>query len=288
MTGLEFDKGTFGPVAVLRSVWTDEIAAAMRSRQCVELELNYAKGWKGEDLSFLSNLHWLQGLKITHWTIESVERIHQLPQLRELEVFTYCNTPLRFDSFPQLENCSLEWRSKAESVFDCLTLKKLFINLFKGKDLNSFKRLKSLESLALLGAPLETLKGIEPLTRLRSLRLGDLRKLFSLSGIEALHELEELEVHTCRRVNSIEPIAALPKLQKLFIPNNGEIGSLKPIDSIKNLRAVVFYESTNFLDGDLSPLLRQKHLTDVAFQNRRHYSHKSKEIQDLISKSNSP
>jgi hypothetical protein len=47
-----------------------------------------------------------------------------------------------------------------------------------------------------------------------------------------------------------------------------------PLQTSRNL----FYESTNIVDGDLSPLTRQKNLSSVSFQDRRHYSHKRLEF----------
>jgi hypothetical protein len=38
------------------------------------------------------------------------------------------------------------------------------------------------------------------------------------------------------------------------------------------------YERAGILDGDLSPLLRGKHLARVSFQDRWHYSHRREEF----------
>jgi len=96
------------------------------------------------------------------------------------------------------------------------------------------------------------------LTKLRSLRLALLRRLASLAGVEGLANLEELDIHSCRAIRSIEEIGSLSRLKKLFLNNDGEIESLKPIDNLDGLETIGFYESTNILDGDLSPLLRQR------------------------------
>ncbi len=278
MTGVEFEDGQYGLRAVLKSAWSDQLAREIQTRQCSELEINHAKGWSGDDLSFLISCPWLKALKIIDFKIKSVEPIHSLHELRALEVITYCRTELRFSAFPQLEDCALEWRPKAESLFGCLTLKSLFVNRYRGKNLASFSRLENLESLAMLNAPFESLDGIASLRKLRFLRLANLKKLRSLAGIEALTKLEEIDIHTCRQIGSINEISALPNLRKLHLNNDGDIASLKPLDAIGRLESVVFYESTNIMDGDLSPLMRQKNLSCVSFQNRRHYSHKREEF----------
>jgi Leucine-rich repeat (LRR) protein len=129
-----------------------------------------------------------------------------------------------------------------------------------------------------LNAPVKGLQGLSDLKELRSLRLANLKRLTSLTGIEGLANLEELEIHTCRAVGSIEEVSSLLRLQKLFLNNDGDIESLSPLKKLHLLEAMTFSESTNILDGDLTPLLRQKHLARISFQNRRHYSHKREEF----------
>lgn len=284
MEKVEFEHGKYGIRAVIKSAWSEAIAKQIVSKQCAELEINHAKGWTGDNLDFLSCCPWLKALKIIDFKIRSVEPIHVLHDLRTLEVMTYCQTELRFQAFPYLEDCALEWRQKAESLFSCAGLKSLFVNSYSGRSLASFSNLKNLESLAVLNAPLESLDGIESLRKLHFLRLANLKKLRSLSGIECLTKLEELEVHTCRKITSIKEVASLINLRKLHLNNNGDIASLKPINAIDHLESVIFYESTNIVDGDLSPLVLQANLSHVSFKNRRHYSHKREEFGAIYSK----
>jgi len=142
----------------------------------------------------------------------------------------------------------------------------------------AFSRLTNLESLAILNAPIETAEGIASLQKLRILRLANLKKLRSLDGLQVLSMLEELEVHTCPRIASITEVGSLANLRKLHLNNDGKIDSLKPLNAIDRLESVLFYESTNIVDGDLSPLMRQESLARVSFQNRRHYSHKREDF----------
>ena len=142
-------------------------------------------------------------------------------------------------------------------------------------------RLVNLESLQILNAPVKDLHGLRLLAKLRSLRLAGLTRLASLSGIDGLASLEELEVHTCRKIRSIDEIGWLSRLKKLHLNNDGAIDSLKPLAGLAQLESVLFYESTDIVDGDLSPLLQLKKLKRVSFQNRRHYSHRREDFGDL-------
>lgn len=217
-----------------------------------------------------------QGI-LTH--IEDVSAIHLLHKLKSLHISTYCSTEIRFSEFPALEDCSLEWgRRRTDSLFDSKTLKKLFVNRYGGKDTGSFSKLINLESLAILNSPVANLRGLSRLSKLRSLRLALLKRLTSLVGISDLSQLEELNIDTCRGLRSIEEIGHLTHLRKFFLDNCGQIESLKPLNNLGHLEWVGFVESTDIADGDLSPLVRQKELERISFQNRRHYSHRREDF----------
>lgn len=276
---MRLEDGEYGRRAVVTSAWGPEFSSYVLGNNVAELELNCAKGWRGKDLSFLKELPQLQAFKIIDWGISSVQPIHFLHELRKLEVMTYCKTAIQFSEFPYLEDCGLQWRSKSESIFSRTTLKKLFINRYKKKNIDAFSTLVNLESLGILNAPVENLLGLRPLKRLRYLRLGNLRRLMSLAGIEALMALEELNIDTCRAVGSIDEVGSLPRLRKLHLSNDGEIESLKPLERLTSLEWATFVESTNIRDGDISPLMRHKEtLSRVSFQNRRHYSHRREDF----------
>jgi hypothetical protein len=276
--GVKLEDGEFGRRAVITAAWSTEMAYYLLANGVVELELNDGKGWRGDDLLFLDKLSQLESIKIIDLAISSVDPIHSLHRLRALEVITYCQSEIRFSAFPRLEQCALEWRAKAVSLFDCRTLRKLFINRYTGTDITRFTTLVNLESLAILNAPVDNLHDLSALMKLRSLRLANLKHLTSLAGIEGLANLEELEINTCRGISSVEEVGFLSRLRKLHLNNDGDIESLRPLEKLSNLESVLFYESTNIMDGDLSPLQHQTNLSCVSFQNRRHYSHRREEF----------
>jgi Leucine-rich repeat (LRR) protein len=281
--GIQLEEGAYGRRAVVASAWSAGMVGYLLDNGIVELELNDGKGWRGNDLSFLAELPQLRSLKIIDLRISSVDPIHFLSELRSLQVMTYCQTEIRFSAFPHLMECALEWRPKATSLFGCTALRKLFVDRYGGKDVTQFATLVNLESLAILNAPVETLHGLSALKGLRSLRLANLKRLASLAGIGGLTNLEELEIHTCPAIGSIKEVSSLSRLKKLHLNNDGRIESLKPLANLNSLESVLFYESTNIIDGDLSPLLRQRNLSRVSFQNRRHYSHRREEFGDAYS-----
>jgi len=279
---LRLESGTYGPRAVILGPWSSDLTRSLIAHRVAELELNYAKGWRGNDLSFLSALSFLKAFTITDLLIEDISPVHSLRDLKMLGVTTYCHTAIDFGVFRHLEDCGLEWRKGCESLFTRSTLRELFVNRYNGKDATPFGKLTGLESLAILSAPFASLEGLAPLKGLRRLRLGLLQRLKSLSGIEELHELTDLEIDTCRKIESVAALRDLRNLRTLFLTNDGTIESLSPLAGLTKLEKLIFPESTNVLDGDLVPLLRLESLKEVAFQNRRHYSHRREDLAMLL------
>ena len=170
----------------------------------------------------------------------------------------------------------MEWRPKCDSLFSCRTLRRLFLNRYKKKNVEAFSNLVHLEWLGILTAPVDNLRGLSK--RLKYLRLANLRCLASLAGVEGLEALEELNINTCRHVRSIDEVGSLSRMRKMHLSNCGDVESLKPLEKLEGLEWVTFVESTNIRDGDISPLLRQKNLSRVSFKNRRHYSHRREDF----------
>ena len=238
-----------------------------------ELVLNYARGWKGITLEFLTRIPWLKAFTILDWNINDVSPIHALTRLRMLEVSTYCKTEIRFHTFPLLEDCRLRWREGAESLFDQATIRRLFVADYNRPSSNSFGNLKRLESLSIAGGSLSTLEGLRRLTQLLSLGLYELKQLQTLSGIEGLVNLETLEITGCQAVQRIDEVRFLTQLRRFQFTDNGKVESIKPLLPLKKLTEVYLYGSTHVADGDMSPLMTLPLLEKATYKNRPNYSH---------------
>ena len=272
-------KGEYGLRLSLMSSWSDKIERVIKTKGVVELELNRAKGWNGNDLSFLENMRELQVLEIIDWKNMDLSPVHCLSGLRRLAVDTYCNNEINFLCFPELKSASLEWRPKAKSIFQCLTLEYIFINNCPGEDLEQFSNHINLHTLRLKSPKIKRIGNISTLAGLTHLELCNARKLESLVGVEVLRTLECLDVESSRKIQDIDSVKSLMQLKKLLICDCGEIKSLAPLLNLKNLKEFIFYESTNILDGDLSPLKTLPNLINVSFQERPHYNYQRKDIQ---------
>jgi hypothetical protein len=273
-----FENGEYGLRAEIRSQWNEGLLRELLDANISELELNLGKGWRGRDIGFVKELSSLRAFTIHDFTINSVEPIHALNALEKLEVHTYCETPIRFECFPKLSSCGIEWRKGSQSLFNVVKLQELFVNRYDGSKSEVFSSLVNLEKLTILNAIFPGIQGFQTLVKLRSLRLGNLIHLSSLSGIQDLIRLEELIIDLCVRIMEIPEISHLYNLRRLMLANLGAIKSLSPINFIENLEEVLFSGTTNILDGNLAPLKNLRNLKKTSFQNRRHYSHRREEF----------
>lgn len=272
------EHGTYGPRVTLTGPWTPAITDYMQRNNVLELYLNHALGWSGTSLSFLSTLPDLVAFGILDFTIKDVAPIHYLTALRSLEVSTYCSTVIDFHQFSELESCIFYWRAGSESLFERATMRRLFLNRYSGVSSQPIADLAALEELSIANSAIVEARHLAVLSRLRFLGLYNLKRLSSLLGLQELVKLEALEVNGCKAIKRIDELSPLVHLRRLQLNDDGPIASLAPLRSAVSLEDVLFYESTNIVDGDLTPLTSLPRLRHISFQNRRHYSHTREDL----------
>jgi len=275
---IEFENGLLGTKAIIKGLWQDSYLKLLKDKNTQELELNDGKGWRGANVDFLRLLPNLKSLIIIDFTIKSIESIHTLSGLINLDISTYSKEPINFRAFPNLVECSFEWIKGSDSLFELSNIQKLFINNYNKKNSDVFSKLINLKELSILNSPIEDIQGLSLIKGLKVLRLGNLKKLASLQGIQNLQELEELEIQRCKGISTIYEVFKLNKLKRLLFIDLGNIESIKGIETLTKLNDFLFYESTNIVDGDLLPLTKLKKLIKISFQNRKHYSHKREDF----------
>lgn len=281
MTEFDFEEGKFGTKATIKAEWQGSMLDLLREGNVREIELNIGKGWKGKNIEFLGDLPQLRSLIIIDQTLERIEPIHLLTELVALHLTTYSVSPVDFTAFPNLKSCWFEWIKGSDSLFDSSGLIKLGLNNYKGRSSTPFSRLSNLRELSLLNSSVEDLEGVFRLSYLRMLRIARLRKVSSLRGIANLENLKVLEIDQCKEIRSITDSFSLGNLKALFLLNTGDIETLRGVEKLTKLEQLVFDESTNILDGDLSPIFELPALKNISFRNRGHYSHRREDFGEL-------
>lgn len=264
--------------AILNGLWDERFSQQLKNNNILSLELNQAKGWNGDNIEFLREINNLKCLVIIDYSLKNLSALESLTNLERLTLLTYAETPIDFNKLPNLIECEFEWIHGSGSIFFCAGLQKLMLNCYSGSDFTEIANLYNLQSLQVFNSRIKSLKGIEKLRNLKSLTLRNLKQLTSISTLCELKGLKELELYSCKKIENYSCIFELHHLTKLNLLDQGPIRSLSGIENLIELEQLVFFESTNILDGDLSALLNLKKLVNVAFQNRKHYNLKRENL----------
>jgi hypothetical protein len=278
MNTVEFGEGKYGTCAILKSEWQESYRDTLLKKDIAELVLNDGKGWKGENIDFLEFFPKLKSLTIIDLKIKAVDSIKHLHNLVSLNLSTYSKRPIDFTSFPKLKDCAFEWIKGSDSFFECKNLESLSINRYNQKNTDNFAKLVNLKQLTILNSPIEDLRFLSSLQKLEYLRLANLKNIISVEGLDSLDKIKDLEINHCKKIQSVSGVFNLKNLTKLALIDTGYIDSIKGIEKLTKLESFVFYESTNVLDGDLSPLFKLKKLSNISFQNRKHYTNMREEF----------
>src|SRR5262245_11811194 len=87
-------QGSFGQKISLHRAWTNEVERAILSGPIVEVELNYAKGWSDDSISFLPRIKHIKALTLIHPMLERDDPLLELQSLEWLNLGTSCTNML--------------------------------------------------------------------------------------------------------------------------------------------------------------------------------------------------
>ena len=251
----------------------------MLDNRISQIELNYTFGFTQESTDFLEQYSFVEGIAVIPAPNININGLHFLSNLRKLRISNGVKQGIHFKLFPLLQSCSIDWNVRHKDLQSCTSLQELSIFRYKAEDITDLINLVNLEGLKVGNSSIKSLEGIESFQKLKSLSFSYNSKLSSLKGIEALSAtLKELDIEACKAISSIDEIAGLVNLERLGLNNCGEIASIKPIENLKKLNRLDFWESTNIIDGDVTPCIGIK---QVAFQNRKHYNYTNEEIDKI-------
>lgn len=260
--------------AILTGNWNrpPQRLPSLRDREVV---INYAHGWQGGNLDFLSHSAFLEveRLQILAPSLTDLRGIYHLVGLKKLTTEDASRELLDIDHFPELEELNLVGWSLARlgKVLESSRIKKFAVSGYPGRDLEPFKTMLGLISLTLQNTRIESLAGSKALVNL--LKLGVLRapKLRSLEGLEGA-KLANLWIERARGLTSLKGIHGAPNLRVLVLNDCNSVASLLPLQSLDNLVAVHLGWETDVKDGNLAVLKSLPRLKHASFIDRRHYS----------------
>lgn len=255
--------------------WVESIREYISRNDIKALYLNYARGFVGSDLSFLANLSKIEELGIVAGEVENLSAIESMEALTHLSISAHTRESIELSKLGSLENLFLHWWKGANSVFECTTVKNLYLDEVKLKDLSALGNLSKIHTLTIGNSPVKNLSFLPGLDHLTKLALLNCRKVADFSPISSLRRLDWLEIRGTKELTSLEFVRCLTKLEVLLIESNSEIASLEPLIDCQDLKAFSFRGTKmNVSDGDLGVLTTLPKLSMLGFQDRKRYSHR--------------
>jgi Leucine-rich repeat (LRR) protein len=270
-------------VLTLLGEWSDDLLSEIPVLSISGIEVNSAKGFRGNNVDFLRHMAHVRDLTIIDQTLPDIRGVQYLPNLQSLNLSTYSRTPIDFGGFSHLEQCFVEWIPGAESIFKCNSLRDLYLSRLPDTDFERVGALTQLQRFRVTNSRrLNSLAGAERLHKLTSLGLFLLPSLTDLGPIGQLTELLELEIRSCKRITDLGPVRNLIHLRRLQLTDGGRVRSLAPLTQLQQLEEFHFDGTTVIQDGRLDVLAELPRLRAVSFQNRRHYSHSRSAFSELL------
>ncbi|MEK4425953.1 hypothetical protein [Solibacillus sp. FSL K6-1523] len=247
---------------------------SMNSRADLKCHLDFSSF---NNKTFIKRLRIGDSFKLLGY--QNIEALSTLTNLTEITLAQPINLDLNY--FEKLQEVVI----KKDSYFNLdklVNLKSLYAIRYINLDCKEFCSLKSLEYLRLDNSTkLISLTGIEDLDSLKECMFQYLNNLEDAHALSKLKGLERLYIEKCKKFTDLSFLKGNSTIKDLLI---SDVDSLEFVKSMKNLQKINFW---NCKDGDLSPLLECPSLREVSFHpEKRHYSHKRDEINNLLRERN--
>jgi hypothetical protein len=256
-----------------------ECISYCNEKQITQLHISPYHGYYLDDLDFLRECKHVQFVHMQRG-FSDYSGLYEMPCLASLSVVFPHNIDVSV--LPALKDLSTDWNPKIDAaLFRVKSLERLWLRGYKpqDKDLSRMKELKKLTDLSVVLSTIQTLHGIQALTKLKKLCLSHCRKLEDIDKISSLAKnLEELEICSCKKIKDLTVIRVLKALRKAILGDGGDIPTLKFVEQMPYLEFLSFV-GVNVLDGDMTPCMKLKY---AGFSKKKHYSHTPEEIREII------
>lgn len=236
--------------------------------------------YMSQDINLLKECNFVESVNINSSEIIDFTGLYYLKNLKNLMINdAKGKVDLSFNT--SIEELAMEMNKNISGLELLENIKTLRLWKYrpKSKDLTGLSMLKSLKELGITQSPIVSLKGIGELNKLENLELNYLSKLEYIDEIENnKNTLKTIWFESCRKIKNHDYVSCLTNLEKLSFCECGEINNLNFIKKLANLKYFVF-SGTNVIDGNISPCIGLEY---VVFTNKKHFSHKLKDLNDKI------
>lgn len=183
-------------------------------------------------------------------------------------------------------NVRIDWKTDKLSDYDlseCIYLE-IWHHTSKNFDFTNLPDAPNLKKIFIDSSNVKNLNGLDKYPFLEEVDMYYLRNLESLDGIEKMSQrIRFFSIESARKLTDITPVTKLKNIEGLGFINIGDIDNLEFLYDMYELKSLSFV-GTKIICGDLAPVINHFNIKCVGFDNRRHYSHKSKEVDLLLLK----
>ena len=195
-------------------------------------ELSIMYGTHITDFSFFLNLQKLNSLYLNGVSLNNLCILNRCQLLKKLEILDSSISLQGLDKLKKIKELELQ----ETSIYDKV-------------EYNLISNLPNLTKLHISLTLLKNISFLRNLTKLKSLKLLNIKDLKDISPISKLVNLEILDLSSCKSIRDISHINKLVNLKRLVLFMCHEIKDISPISNLVNL------ELLNLTDCDISDIL---------------------------------
>ena len=272
-----------GRTLELTGPWTPTAGRAVRLLRPRALELNYTRGFDGDDVGFLGDLAGtsIRQLSVVDHELQDLGPLARLaPQLEHLTLRTPSTEPLDLSRFPRLVSYRGAWAHVRDSIAWGTRLERLLFEGYTEADLAPLHDLPSLTGLR-LDRPerLRQLRGLSP--RLERLSVLHAPLLHDVAAVGDGTALRTVELIGCPSTRGLESLGSCVWLEELTL-SGGPIPTVAWVAHLDRLRRLELLGNATVVDGDLQPLLDLPALTQLTLKPRPHYHPTARQVMAAV------
>jgi hypothetical protein len=266
----------WGRYRVMRFLPGDKIASlrSYAEQNADGISLSSRDGCSIESLKVLSEFKGLKILLLRGLPDLDMEGLSALPELEEISLDDVVRA-IDLSMLPPLRRLSGDWRKNLLRNAHQSGITSLRLSKYKSVagDLADFPAFPELQELELVQSTIHSLGGVSRFDKLRKIELHYMNKLEALGPLHLPH-LRSFIVSVCKKIADYEQLGNCGNLEELKLNDCGPIKTIAFVERLKKLKTFRFMK-TDVLDGDLLPLRR---LDDVYFTEKKHFSHKTSDL----------
>lgn len=266
----------WGRYRVMRLLPGEKIASlrSYAEQNADGISLSSRDGCSIASFEMLSEFKGLKVLLLRGLPDLDMEGLSTLPELEELSLDDVVRT-IDLSMLPALRRLSGDWRKNLLKNAHQSGITSLRLSKYKSVagDLVDFPAFPALQELELVQSTIHSLAGISRFDKLRKVELHHMSKLEVLGPLHLPH-LRSFIASACKKIVDYEQLGDCGNLEELKLHDCGTIKTIAFVKRLKKLKTFRFMK-TDVLDGDLLPL---RLLDDVYFTEKKHFSHKTSDM----------